>query len=307
MNNLVISKEVGSALAQGKPVLALESTIIAHGMPYPTNVETALRVDSIVREAGAVPAAAAILGGHITIGLSADEIDRLGRRGNKAAKASRRDIPILVAMKEDGALTVAGTMIAASLAGVQTFATGGIGGVHRGAAESFDISADLEELGRTNTAVVCAGAKSVLDIGLTLEYLETRGVPVLGYQTQRMPAFYAADSGFTVDRHINSPEEIAAVMEAKWSMGLSGGVLVVQPVPPKYALEKEQIDAVIDTALADAKRSDIRGKDITPFLLSHIAELSDGGSLKANIALMENNARLGAKIAAAHAELRHEL
>ena len=257
-------------------------------------------VEEIAREEGAVPATIAILGGRLKAGLSPDDIDRLGRRGPAVAKASRRDIPLLVASGEDGASTVAATMIVAALAGIRVFATGGIGGVHRGAAQTFDISADLEELARSETAVVCAGIKSILDIGLTLEYLETRGVPVIGYNTDSLPAFYASDSGFSVDRRVDSPQGIAAIMNAQWNLGMGGGILVAQPIPEDFAMDKMRIDTVIDRAIHEASERNISGKEITPFLLSEIANLTDGESLASNIALVENNVRLGAKIAAAY-------
>ncbi len=301
-NNIALqtTPEVADALASGKPVLALESTIIAHGMPWPTNVETALCLEDIARSEGAVPATIAILGGRPVAGLTVDEIERLGRAGEKVAKASRRDIPILVSSGEDGATTVAGTMIIAAMAGIRVFATGGIGGVHRGAQESFDISADIDELARTDVAVVCAGIKSILAIGLTLECLESRGIPVLGFGTDRMPAFYSVDSGFGVDRRLDTPEAVAATMQAKWSMGLNGGLLIAQPIPADYSMDGRQIDATIDTAIRDTTAQGITGKELTPCILARVAELTGGKSLEANIALVKNNVRLGARIAVAY-------
>ncbi len=306
MNNITVrtTPEVADALASNKPVLALESTIITHGMPWPTNVETALRMERIVRSNGVIPATMAILEGRPAAGLTIDEIEKLGRSGNKTAKASRRDIPILVSSGKDGATTVAGTMIIAAIAGIRVFATGGIGGVHRGAQESFDISADIDELARTDVAVICAGIKSILDIGLTLECLESRGVPVLGFGTDRMPAFYSVDSGFGVDQRLDTPEAAAAVMLAKWSLGIGGGLLIAQPVPADRGMDSRQINAAVKTAVQDAAVQGITGKGLTPYLLARVAELTDGKSLEANIALVENNVRLGARIAAAYEALR---
>lgn len=300
---LDMSPEVADARSEGRPVLALESTIISHGMPYPQNVETALRVEEIARQEGAVPATIAIIDGRLKAGLSPEEIDLLGRRGTEVAKASRRDLPVLVASGENGATTVASTMIVAALAGIRIFATGGIGGVHRGAASSFDISADLEELSRTEVAVVCAGIKSILDIGLTLEYLETKGVPVLGYRTSSLPSFYSVDSGFPVDRRIDEPEELARIMSAQWSMGMGGGMVIAQSVPEEMAMNEKTITAAIDEALAEADERGISGREITPFLLAKVKDLTGGESLKSNIALVENNVRLGARTAAAYAAL----
>lgn len=298
-----MTAEVADARSENRPVLAMESTIISHGMPYPDNVETALRVEEIARNEGAVPATIAILGGRLKVGLTPDDIDRLGRMGTSVSKASRRDLPLLVASGEDGATTVAATMIIAALAGIRVFATGGIGGVHRGASETFDISADLEELARTEVAVICAGVKSILDINLTLEYLETRGVPVIGYRTDELPAFYTRRSGFFVDRRVDNPEKIASVMNAQWSMGLGGGLVIAQPVPEVLSMDEKIIDEAINEALKEADRRNISGKDITPFLLSKVAELTEGSSLKSNIALVENNVRLGAKIVVAYSSI----
>ena len=295
---LDIAPEVAAALAEGGPVVALESTIISHGMPYPDNVDTALTVEATVREGGALPATIAIIGGRLKVGLSADEIRHIGRRGTEVIKCSRRDLPFVVTRQLDGATTVAATMIIAAMAGIRVFATGGIGGVHRGVEDTLDISADLEELARTSVAVVCAGIKSVLDIGRTLEYLETQGVPVVGYRTDTLPAFYARSSGFGVDYRVDSAEEVAAAMRSKWDLGLEGGLVVAAPVPEASALTREEIDGVIDEALAEMQRQGITGKDTTPFLLASIAERTGGRSLEANIQLVINNARIAAAIAA---------
>ncbi len=295
---LDISPEVAEALAAGKPVVALESTIISHGMPYPRNVETALLVEQTIRENGAVPATIAIIGGRLKAGLSKDEIEYLGKAGTKVAKASRRDIAALVARKADGATTVTTTMMIAHMAGISIFATGGIGGVHRGAEVTMDISADLEELGNTPVMVVCAGAKSILDLGLTLEYLETKGVPVIGYGTDELPAFYTRHSGFGVDYRADSPEELAAMFKAQRGLGLKGGMLVTNPIPEEYSMDKAVIDAAIDQAIKEAAENGIKGKQTTPFLLAKVVELTGGDSLDSNIALVLNNARLAAKTAA---------
>ncbi len=291
--------EVAAALAAGQPVVALESTIISHGMPYPQNVETALAVEAEVRAQGAVPATIAVLGGRLKAGLTAAEIDTLGRLGQAVTKASRRDLPVLVARRGDGATTVAATMIVAALAGIRVFATGGIGGVHRGAETSFDISADLQELARTPVAVVCAGIKSILDLALTREYLETHGVPLIGYGTDTLPAFYSRDSGHGVDVRLDAPAEVAAVMRAQWALGYTGGLVVANPVPEAHAMPRERIDAAIAQALADATAQGVQGKDSTPFLLQRVAELTGGQSLAANIQLVLNNARLAAQVAVA--------
>ena len=295
---LDISPEVAEALNSGKPVVALESTIISHGMPYPRNVETALLVEQTIRENGAVPATIAIIGGRLKAGLSKDEIEYLGKAGTKVAKASRRDIAALVARKADGATTVTTTMMIAHMAGISIFATGGIGGVHRGAETTMDISADLEELGNTPVMVVCAGAKSILDLGLTLEYLETKGVPVIGYGTNELPAFYTRHSGFGVDYRADSPEELAAMFKAQRGLGLKGGMLVTNPIPEEYSMDKAVIDAAIDQAIKEAAENGIKGKETTPFLLAKVVELTGGDSLDSNIALVLNNARLAAKTAA---------
>ena len=298
MNNyLEISPEVQAALAEGKPVVALESTIISHGMPYPQNVETAMNVEQIVRQNGAVPATIAIIGGKLKAGLSADEIEYLGKKGYAVTKASRRDLPVLVARGEDGATTVATTMIIAAMAGIKVFATGGIGGVHRGAEVTMDISADLEELARTPVLVVCAGAKSILDLGLTLEYLETKGVPVIGDGTEELPAFYTRKSGFGVDYRLDTPEEVAAAFRAKLEMGLGGGMLVTNPIPEQYSMDPDVINKAIDEAVAEANAQGIRGKQTTPFLLAKIKDITGGDSLASNIRLVYNNAALAAKVA----------
>ncbi|MBQ5517682.1 MAG: pseudouridine-5'-phosphate glycosidase [Bacteroidales bacterium] len=295
--HLIISPAVKAALMAGEPVVALESTIISHGMPYPQNVETALKVEETVREAGAVPATIAVIGGQLKAGLTAAEIEYLGKQGPAVTKASRRDLPVLVARGADGACTVATTMIIAHLAGIRVFATGGIGGVHRGAETTMDISADLEELGRTPVLVVCAGAKAILDLGLTLEYLETKGVPVIGYGTEELPAFYTRTSGFKVDYRLDTPEEIAAAFRAQQEMGLGGGMLVTNPIPEAYSMDPARINAAIDQAVADARRLGIHGKETTPYLLARVKDLTGGDSLSANIQLVLNNARLAAHIA----------
>ena len=295
--HLIISPAVKAALMAGEPVVALESTIISHGMPYPQNVETALKVEETVREAGAVPATIAVIGGQLKAGLTAAEIEYLGKKGPAVTKASRRDLPVLVARGADGACTVATTMIIAHLAGIRVFATGGIGGVHRGAETTMDISADLEELGRTPVLVVCAGAKAILDLGLTLEYLETKGVPVIGYSTEELPAFYTRTSGFKVDYRLDTPEEIAAAFRAQQEMGLGGGMLVANPIPEAYSMDPARINAAIDQAVADARRLGIHGKETTPYLLARVKDLTGGDSLSANIQLVLNNARLAAHIA----------
>ena len=294
---LDIAPEVAEALAQGKPVVALESTIISHGMPYPQNVETALAVEKIIRDGGAVPATIAVLGGRLKAGLSAEEIDYLGRTGAGVTKASRRDLPVLVALGKDGATTVTTTMMIAHMAGISVFATGGIGGVHRGAETTMDISADLEELAQTPVMVVCAGAKSILDLGLTLEYLETKGVPVIGYGTEELPAFYTRSSGFGVDYRMDTPAEIATAFLAQREMGLKAGMLVTNPIPEEYAMDAKVINGAIDLAVAEAKRKHIHGKATTPFLLAKIKEITGGDSLDSNIQLVYNNARLATAVA----------
>ncbi|QUO39365.1 pseudouridine-5'-phosphate glycosidase [Dysosmobacter sp. Marseille-Q4140] len=294
---LDIAPEVQQALAEGRPVVALESTIISHGMPYPQNVETALNVEKIIRENGAVPATIAVLGGRLKAGLSPEEIDYLGKTGTAVTKASRRDLPVLVAKGMDGATTVTTTMIIAHLAGISVFATGGIGGVHRGAETTMDISADLEELAHTPVMVICAGAKSILDLGLTLEYLETHGVPVIGYGTEELPAFYTRKSGFKVDYRLDTPEELARTFFVKQDMGLGGGMLVTNPIPEEYSMDHEVINKAIDEAIAESRALGIHGKETTPFLLAKIKDLTGGDSLASNIQLVYNNAALAAKTA----------
>ena len=300
---LDIAPEVQKALDEGRPVVALESTIISHGMPYPQNVETALNVEKLIRENGAVPATIAVIGGRLKAGLSEAEIDYLGKTGTAVAKASRRDLPVLVAEGKDGATTVTTTMIIAHMAGIQVFATGGIGGVHRGAQQTFDISADLEELAHTPVMVVCAGAKSILDLGLTLEYLETHGVPVIGYGTEELPAFYTRKSGFSVDYEIDTPEELAKAFKTQHELGLRGGMLVTNPIPEEYSMDPDVINKAIDEAIEEAKAAGIHGKATTPFLLAKVKDLTGGNSLASNIQLVYNNARLAAKTAAAYCAL----
>ena len=295
---LDISPEVKQALEEGKPVVALESTIISHGMPYPKNVETALLVEQTIRDNGAVPATIAVIGGRLKAGLTKEEIEYLGKTGRGVAKASRRDLPALVARGADGATTVTTTMIIAHMAGISIFATGGIGGVHRGAETTMDISADLEELAKTPVMVVCAGAKSILDLGLTLEYLETKGVPVIGFGTEELPAFYTRRSGFGVDYRVDSAEELAAFFRAQRELGYPGGMLVTNPIPEEYAMDKAVIDAAIEQALREADEAGVKGKDVSPFLLAKVVELTGGDSLESNIQLVLNNARLAARTAA---------
>ncbi|RKD25337.1 pseudouridine-5'-phosphate glycosidase [Caminicella sporogenes DSM 14501] len=293
---LDIHPDVKRALDEGKPVVALESTIISHGMPYPENVNTALKVEEIVRENGAVPATIAILNGKLKVGLKREEIEYLAKNKN-VVKASRRDIPFVIAKKLDGATTVAATMIIANLAGIKVFVTGGIGGVHRGAQETFDISADLTELANTNVAVVCAGAKSILDIGLTLEYLETQGVPVIGYKTDEFPAFYTRKSGYGVDYRVDSLKELAVAIKAKWDLNLKGGLVIANPIPEEYEMDYNMINNAIEDALKEADEKGIKGKETTPFLLSKIKSLTEGKSLESNIQLVYNNAKIGSKLA----------
>lgn len=297
MKLLQIAPEVSEALDAGRAVVALESTIISHGMPYPKNVATALRVEAELRQYGAVPATIAIVRGQLRAGLSGEDIEELGRSGADVAKASRRDVPFLLAQGRSGATTVAATMMVAAMAGIRVFATGGIGGVHRGAAQSMDVSADLQELAQTQVAVVCAGAKSILDLGLTLEYLETHGVPVVGYQTDRLPAFFLRESSFPVDYRLDSAAQIAQALDLKWRLGLKGGAVIANPIPAQFAMPSEQIDAAMAQALAELQAQGISGKEATPFLLSRINALTGGDSLAANIELVLNNARLAAAIA----------
>lgn len=297
-----ISQEVKEAIKEKKPVVALESTIISHGMPYPKNVETALEVEKVVRENGAIPATIAIINGEIKIGLTKEEIEIIGKAGLSVTKTSRRDLAYVVANKLNGATTVAATMICAQMANIKIFATGGIGGVHRGAEKTMDISADLEELGKTNVAVICAGCKSILDMGLTLEYLETKGVPVYGYQTNILPAFYTRESDFKVNK-INSEQEVAKVLKTKWDLGLDGGVVITNPIPEEFSMDRKIIDKTILEALKEADEKGIKGKDITPFLLDKIQKLTSGKSLEANIELVFNNAKLASKIAIEYSKL----
>ena len=294
---LEINPEVKAALDAGKPVVALESTIISHGMPYPQNVETALKVEQIIRDNGAVPATIAIIGGKLKAGCTPEEIEYLGKQGQKVAKASRRDLAALCARGADGATTVTTTMIIAHMAGIKVFATGGVGGVHRGAETTMDISADLEELAHTPVMVVCAGAKSILDLGLTLEYLETHGVPVIGYGTDELPAFYTRKSGFGVDYRVDSPEELAAMFSVQRELGF-GGMLVTNPIPEEYSMDPDVINGAINEAIEQAKANGIHGKATTPFLLAKVKELTGGDSLDSNIQLVFNNAKLAARTAA---------
>lgn len=292
-----VAEEVKKALAEGKAVVALESTIISHGMPYPQNVETALRVEEEVRKSGAVPATIAIIDGVPTVGCNREEIEKLGKAGLTVTKVSRRDIPIVIAKGLNGATTVASTMILAEKAGVKIFATGGIGGVHRGAEKTMDISADLDELSKTNVTVVCAGAKSILDLNLTMEYLETKGVAVIGYGTDELPAFFTRESGIKVGYRMDTPKEIAESMKAKEDMGLEGGMLVTNPIPEEYSMDVEVISEAIDKAVKEAEEKGVKGKDITPFLLDKIQKITGGDSLASNIQLVLNNARLASQIA----------
>lgn len=294
--NIRINPEVKKALDEGKPVVALESTIISHGMPYPKNVETALNVEKIIRDNGAIPATIGIIDGVGVVGMTADEIEEFGKRKG-ILKVSRRDLPVVFAKKLWGATTVATTMILANMAGIEVFVTGGIGGVHRGAQQTFDISADLQELAHTNVTVVCAGAKAILDLPLTLEYLETFGVPVLGYKTKELPAFYTRHSGLNLDYEMNDEKEIAEVIKTKRDMKLDGGILIGNPISEEDSLDPKVMNDAIDKALQEAQSQGIKGKDTTPFLLAKIKELTGGESLESNIKLVYNNARVGACIA----------
>ena len=295
---LDVAPEVAQAIQAHKPVVALESTIISHGMPYPQNVETALKVEQIIRQNGAVPATIAVIGGRLKAGCTKEEIEYLGKKGLSVTKASRRDLAVLVARGEDGATTVTTTMIIAHMAGIRIFATGGIGGVHRGAETTMDISADLEELSHTPVMVVCAGAKSILDLGLTLEYLETHGVPVIGYGTKELPAFYTRKSGFAVDYEMDTPQELAKAFHVQQELGFQGGMLVTNPIPEEYSMDPAVINKAIDDAVAEAKAKGIHGKETTPFLLAKIKDITGGDSLSSNIQLVFNNARLAAQTAA---------
>ena len=302
-NYLEINPSVLSALSEGKPVVALESTIISHGMPYPQNVETALMVEAKVRENGATPATIAIINGKMKAGLTVDDIEILGKQGQSVTKVSRRDIPMILSKKMNGATTVASTMIIANMAGIHIFATGGIGGVHRGGGETFDVSADLQELAQTDVAVVCAGAKSILDIGLTLEYLETHGVPVIGFKTDDFPAFFTRNSGFGVDYRVDTEGALAEMLKIKWQIPLSGGVIIANPVPSEFESDPNVIDKAIRKALRNAEEQGIKGKQITPFLLAEIEQITEGLSLKTNIQLVLNNAALAARLAVAYAKI----
>ena len=294
---LDVAPEVKKAIEEGKPVVALESTIISHGMPYPKNVETALNVEKVIRDNGAVPATIAIIGGRLKAGLSKEEIEYLGKTGQKVTKVSRRDLPVIVSKKMDGATTVATTMIIAAMAGIKVFATGGIGGVHRGAETTMDISADLEELAQTPVLVVCAGVKAILDLGLTLEYLETKGVPVIGYGTEELPAFYTRKSGFKVDYRLDTPEEVAAAFVAKRELGMAGGMLLTNPIPEQYAMDYDVINKAIDQAIKESVEQGVKGKATTPFLLARVVELTGGDSLESNIQLVYNNAKVASQTA----------
>ena len=294
---LSINKDVEKALKEGTPIVALESTIISHGMPYPENVKTALEAEKIIRDNGCVPATIAIIKGQLKVGLTKEEIDYLGKEGLKVNKTSTRDIPYIVSKKLDGATTVSATSYIASLAGIKIFATGGIGGVHRGATQTFDISADLDELSKTKMAVVCAGAKSILDLGLTLEYLETKAVDVIGYKTDLLPAFYTSKSDFKVNHRLDTPEEIADLINAKWEIGMPGGVLVTNPIPIEYEMDKEIIDKAINEAIVEMDKLGITGNKTTPYLLAKIKEITGGDSLDSNIKLVYNNCLLASLIA----------
>lgn len=300
---LNVHPEVKKALAEGLPVVALESTIISHGMPYPKNIEMAKTVSKIIRENGAIPATIAIIDGVLKVGLTTEEIEFLGT-SKDIVKASRRDLPFIISKKLNGATTVATTMILANLAGVKVFATGGIGGAHRGAQETFDISADLQELANTNVAVICAGAKSILDIGLTLEYLETNGVPVVGFQTEEFPAFYTRKSGFGVDYKVESSLEVASALKAKWDLNLKGGMVIGNPIPKEFEMDYDTINNAIESALKEAEEKNITGKKVTPFLLDRVKTITDGKSLDANIELVYNNAKVAAQIAKDLSELK---
>ncbi len=294
---LKINPEVQKAINENKPIVALESTIISHGMPYPENKETALACEKIIREEGAIPATIAIINGIMVVGLTKEEIDFIAKTGKEVIKTSRRDLPLIISQKRTGATTVSTTMYIASLAGIKVFATGGIGGVHRGVEETMDISADLEELAVTPVCVVCAGAKAILDLPRTLEYLETKGVPVIGYQTEYLPAFYTRTSEYKLNHVLNSPKEIASMLKVKWDIGLDGGVLITNPIPEEYSLDEEIMNEAINNAIKSMNKEGIKGKETTPYLLKTISELTKGESLKSNIQLVFNNCRLAANIA----------
>ena len=295
--NIRLKPEVEQAVKEGRPVVALESTIISHGMPYPQNVETALQVEKIVREHGGIPATIGIIDGVGVVGMTEAEIEEFGKRGMSIPKVSRRDLPVIFAEKSWGATTVATTMILAAMGGVEFFVTGGIGGVHRGAELTFDVSADLEELARTNVTLICAGAKAILDLPKTLEVLETKGVPVLGYQTEELPAFYTRTSGLKVDYAIKDAADAAAIVRAKRELGLDGGILITNPIPEEYSMDPDKINAVIEEAIREMDAKGIQGKECTPFLLAKIAEITGGDSLNSNIRLVFNNAAVGTEIA----------
>ena len=300
---LRINREVELALIEGKPVVALESTIISHGMPYPKNVETALKVEAVIREHGAVPATIGVIDGDAVVGMTPDEIEEFGKRGG-IVKVSRRDLPVVYAKKMWAATTVAATMIIAAQAGIDVFVTGGIGGVHRGAQETMDISADLQELAKTDVTVVCAGAKAILDLPLTLEYLETMGVPVLGYKTKELPAFYTSHSGLKVDYEVESAKQMAMIMKEKHQNNLKGGILLTNPIPEQFEMKKEVIDCAIEKALNMMDEQGIKGKECTPFLLKTIVELTGGDSLESNIQLVLNNAAVGSEVAKEYAKIK---
>ncbi len=302
MKYLEVSGEVKNALDSGVPVVALESTIISHGMPYPQNIECAINLAGVIRSAGCVPALVAVDGGKLHVGVGEELLEKLARNGDvvEVKKVSRRDIPVVLAKGETGATTVSGTLIACHLAGIRVFVTGGIGGVHRGAEESFDMSADLEELAVSDVAVVSAGVKSILDLEKTLEVLETKGVPVVGYGTDELPAFYTRTSGLKLVARADSPSEVAEIMKAKWSLGLTGSILVANPIPEDKEAESGEINTAIEEAIHLAERCGIKGNDVTPFILSNVAKATSNSSLKANLVLVENNARVGAEIAKAY-------
>jgi pseudouridine-5'-phosphate glycosidase len=303
---LDISEEVNDALRMNMPIVALESTIITHGMPWPQNIETALEVENVVREEGAVPATIAIIKGRLKVGLSHDELKCLADGSLHPVKASRKDIPMLVAQHGNGATTVSGTILIAERAGIHLFATGGIGGVHRGAERTWDVSADLEELSHSNVAVVCAGAKAILDLPKTMEYLETKGVPVIGFGTSELPAFYTHQSGIKLSQHLDSPQEVALLLYTKWALELNGGVVIANPIPVQYAMDKSVIDTAIEKAIEESEVKGFKGAELTPYLLARVAEITGGDSLEANIALVKNNARVAAKIAKEYERIRFE-
>mgnify|MGYP001302406755 CR=1 FL=1 len=303
---LDLSEEVNDALRVSMPIVALESTIITHGMPWPQNLETALEVENAVREEGAIPATIAIIGGRLKVGLSHDELRRLADGSLHPIKASRRDLPMLVAQHGNGATTVSGTILIAERAGIRLFATGGIGGVHRGAEKTWDVSADLEELAHSNVAVVCAGAKAILDVPKTMEYLETKGVPVIGFGASELPAFYTPQSDIKLSQHADTPQEIALLLYAKWALGLSGGVVIANPIPAQYAMERSVIDAAIEKAIGESEVKGLKGAELTPYLLARVAEITGGDSLEANIALVKNNAHVAARIAKEYERTRLE-